>query len=65
MNNNLSEHDKAIVAKIEQLQDQWGWTRWPDMSALAEDLEDEKEKARWGRVCKNMCLYERGRAGDL
>lgn len=65
MDNNLSEHDKAIVAKIEILQEQWGWLRWPDMSALADKLENEKEKAKWHRICKSMALYERGKAGDL
>ena len=61
----LSEHDKSLVKEMKALEIEWGWTRWPDIASKADKLEDEEEKAKWIRICKNYSLYERGRNGDL
>ena len=62
---NLSEHDSNLVRQIEELNERYGWTHWPDMSALAEQLDDQATRDFWNNTCKAYCLYERGRAGDL
>ena len=47
----LSQHDKDLLAKIHEIDDRWGYLRWPDISALAEKLEDTKEKEYWEKTC--------------
>lgn len=61
----LSEHDKKLIEEIETIRREWGWVRWPDIAALAQELEDEDERKAWENTCKNYSLYERGRSGDL
>ena len=39
----LSQHDKKIVDKIHKL-DEIGYTQWPEISHLADQLEDEDKK---------------------
>ena len=65
MKKKLSQHDIEIVKKLRYYNDEWGYRRWPEMSALADQLEKEEEKARWKNTCKSLAYYERGINGDL
>ena len=47
--NELSQHDQELLKKIRRLDEDWGWSRWPEISSLADQLEDEERKAFWNR----------------
>lgn len=61
----LSQHDIEIIKQLRYYEEEWGYTRWPEMSALANQLEDEEEKKSWKSTCKSLAYYERGINGDL
>lgn len=50
----LSEHDKAILRKIERLDEdgRGGMYNWPAIQHLADQLEDQSEKSYWNDQCK-------------
>ena len=49
--NKLSQHDERLLAQINDIDRRWGYLRWLDISALAEQLEDEQEREHWSRTC--------------
>ena len=55
----LSKHEQAITDKIIYIRDTYGWTRWGDIQALAEKLQDENEKKAWLTACKKYAIYEK------
>lgn len=61
----LSEHDKKLLRKINTLDEEWGWSRWPDIVALAEQLEDEEHRTFWLRQGSHYNHMEEARIGDL
>jgi hypothetical protein len=60
----LSQHDKEIVDKIHKL-DEIGYTQWPEISHLADKLEDEDTKDMWNRVCIHYNHLEEASIGEL
>lgn len=63
--NQLSEHDRKLLKRIDTLDEEWGYLRWPDIVALAEQLEDEEHKAFWLRQGSHYNHMEEARIGDL
>ena len=57
--------DEELIKRMKALDDEWGYTRWPEIAALAEQLRDEEEKKKWNATCVRYSLYERAMAGDL
>ena len=47
----VSQHDERLLAQINEIDSRWGYLRWMDISALAEQLEDAEERERWNRTC--------------
>ena len=47
----LSQHDIQLLEQINEIDRRWGYLRWLDISALAEQLEDKQERERWNRTC--------------
>lgn len=60
----LSEHDKKLLARIKYL-DQFGYIEWPEMSHLANQLDDKDEKDFWNRVCAHYNHLEEASIGEL
>lgn len=48
----LSEHDKELISRVRRLDD-LGYIRWPEISHLADQLEDKETKEFWNDVCKH------------
>lgn len=63
--NELSQHDQELLKKIRRLDEDWGWSRWPEISSLADQLEDEKRKAFWNRQCSHYNHMEEASIGEL
>ena len=61
----LSTHDKELLARIREIDERWGYIRWPDISALADELEDESEREKWNKVCIRYNHTEEYYAGCL
>lgn len=62
--NELSDHDKQLLKKIEAL-DQYGYIHWPEIAHLANQLEDEERKASWNRRCSHYNHMEEASIGCL
>lgn len=62
--NQLSEHDQALITKINNL-DEYGYICWPEISHLANQLEDEEHKAAWNRKCSHYNHMEEASIGCL
>ena len=60
----LSEHDKRILARIESL-DELGYQNWPEISHLADQLEDEDRKRMWHNTCRHYNHLEEASIGEL
>lgn len=60
----LSDHDKEILHKIERL-DEYGYTNWPEISHLADQLEDEERKQMWHRTCSHYNHLEEASIGEI
>lgn len=63
--NELSEHDKKLLKRIREIDDEWGWARWPEIAHLANQLEDEKKKLMWIDTCKHYNHLEEASIGEL
>ena len=63
--NNLSQHDKELLAKIRQIDDTMGYFGWPEISSLADQLENEYYKNLWNNTCKHYNHMEEGHYGML
>jgi len=63
--NELSEHDKKLLKRIREIDDEWGWARWPEIAHLANQLEDEKKKQMWIDTCKHYNHLEEASIGEL
>ena len=50
-NERLSEHDEKILEKIREIDERWGYLRWLDISALADELESKEQREYWNRIC--------------
>lgn len=61
----LSQHDKELLKKIRQIDEDWGWSNWPEIAHLADQLEDEETKKRWLRICSHYNHMEEASIGDL
>ena len=61
----LSKHDEDILRQIREIDEEWGWLRWPDISHLADQLEDEDVKKMWNRICISYNHYEEASIGEL
>ena len=61
----LSQHDEALLKQIRQIDDEWGWARWPEISHLAQQLEDEETKQMWNRTCIHYNHLEEASIGEL
>ena len=48
----LSEHDKELISRIRKLDD-YGYIKWPEISHLADQLEDSSWREYWNDVCKH------------
>ncbi len=64
-NKELSQHDKELLNKIREIDDEWGWARWPEIAHLAEQLEDEEKKQMWKNTCKHYNHMEEASIGEL
>lgn len=60
----LSEHDKKILAEIEEW-NKHGYVVWPNIQDLADQLEDQELKERWTNVCKRYNHLEEASVGML
>lgn len=65
MSNNLSKHDEDLLRQIREIDEEWGWARWPDISALASQLENEEKRNMWHRICSHYNHMEEASIGDL
>ena len=54
----MTEKDKAIIEQLEKM-DYNGLYQWPEMSALAEDLEDPELREKWQNICKGYAIREK------
>ena len=63
--NQLSEHDRKLLDKIWKIDQEYGWSEWPTISLLANQLEDEEHKAFWNRNCTHYNHMEEASIGDL
>lgn len=61
----LSQHDKMLLKKIRQIDDEWGWVNWPAIAHLANQLEDEEQRKRWIKTCSHYNHMEEASIGDL
>lgn len=61
----LSEHDQKLLDKIWKIDQEHGWSEWPTISHLANQLEDEEHKAFWNRTCAHYNHMEEASIGDL
>lgn len=61
----LSQHDKDLLKRIRKLDEEWGWTRWPEISHLAGQLENEYYRTLWNNTCKHYNHVEEGHCGNL
>ena len=60
----LSEHDQAILKKIDAL-DEYGYVCWPEIASLSSQLEDEETKDYWHRKCSHYNHMEEASIGCL
>jgi hypothetical protein len=61
----LSQNDKALLKRINHLDDEWGWARWPEISSLADQLENEYYRDLWNNTCKHYNHLEEASIGDI
>ena len=61
----LSQHDKDLLKKINRLDEEWSWARWPEISSLAGQLENEYYRNLWNNTCKHYNHIEEGHNGDI
>lgn len=59
----LSEHDKELLKRIEQLDEHWA--NWPLIIHLANQLEDRDEYEKWNRRCITYNHLEEASIGEL
>ena len=65
MEKKLSKHDEELLYRIRQIDEEWGWARWPEISSLANQLENEEKKKMWNRICSHYNHMEEASIGDL
>lgn len=51
--------DSEILEKIEALDAKWGYLRWPDIMALADQLSNPEEREKWQNTCKDYAIREK------
>ena len=61
----MSEHDEIILDQIRKIDERWGYLRWLDIYALAEELDDECERDKWYKICTRYCHDEEYYAGCM
>ena len=61
----FSEHDKALLEKIHRIDREYGWTEWPTIMSLAQELEDAEEKEFWRKQCVHYNHIEEASVGML
>lgn len=54
----LSQHDKEMLGRIDKIDNEMGYTFWPEIASLAEKLEDEERKAMWLKTCAHYNRLE-------
>ena len=60
----LSEHDKKILVRIEELNEH-GYVVWPNIQSLADQLENKELKERWTSICTRYNHLEEASIGEL
>ena len=60
----LSQHDQDLLKRIKNL-DQFGYTEWPEIIHLANQLEDKNERDFWNRVCIRYNHLEEASIGAI
>ncbi len=65
MKQELNEHDNKLLEKIEAIDKKQGWLGWMEIMALAQELQDEKERKHWHHVCVRYNHREEASVGAL
>lgn len=63
--NDLSQHDKELLAKIRKIDTEMSFYGWPEIASLAEQLEDEYQRELWNDTCKHYNHMEEASIGEL
>lgn len=57
----LSDHDAKLLAKLRDIDERNIDSFWPEMYALAEQLEDKTEREKWQSFSKAAAIREKCR----
>ena len=63
--NQLSASDQHLVQQLWYIDVHLGYIGWPEISKLADLLENEPHKNFWKRICAHYNHLEEASAGDL
>ena len=61
----LSQHDKDLLGRINKIDEERGWHDWPAIASLADELENEYYKKFWIRQCSHYNHLEEASVGEL
>ena len=59
----MTDHDRQLVDRLNELD--LNYNNWPEMSDIAEQLEDAEERAFWHRRCVHLYHLEEASVGML
>ena len=60
---NISEHDKKVLERLERLDE--SFLNWPQISSVADELEDRTLRDSWKSKCKTYNHLEEAWNDDL